>query len=105
LIVKEDEVMTEDRDYLAEMRVICEEAITGTESPNPIIAQDIVEKLLANDEDLLTGWLLTRASGIVCDYLGRIDHVRRSRNRVTGPGRADDGRARSQRRRGDVASR
>lgn len=80
--------MSDERDFLAEMRAICQEAIDSTEQPNPMVARDVVDKLRANDPELLTGWLLARAATTVCDYLTMMDHSQRAHSRQVGPGRA-----------------
>lgn len=79
---------TETRDYLAEMHAVLTAAISDTETPNPVVAQDIVDKLRANDPDLLNGWLHLRAAAIVCEHLGRIDHSERRHTRAVAAGRA-----------------
>lgn len=73
--------MAEDRDYIGEMQAVCTAAIERTEQPNPLVAADIVERLSAEDRDLLLGWLLARAPGIVCDYLRMLDSASRSKAR------------------------
>ena len=76
------------RDFVGEMRALCEKAISDTEQPNPVVAQEIVDRLLGGDPELLSGWLLAKAPTIVCDYLRQIDHTSRGRVRITAPGKA-----------------
>lgn len=80
--------MTDDRNYIAEMRVLCVEAIADTEQPNEATAADVVAKLLANDPDLLTGWLLAKAQSVVSTYLRQIDASGRSHTRAVAAGAA-----------------
>lgn len=78
----------EVRDFLADMHAMCVSAVSETESPNPVVAAELVEKLRANDPELLTGWLNARAVAVLNDYLRHLDSVQRAKTRVRAPGRA-----------------
>lgn len=58
-----------DRDYLAEMNDVIERAIPEGDYVAALVADELVEKLLASDRDLLTGWLVMRAKPIVTDVI------------------------------------
>lgn len=61
--------MNEDRDFIAEMRVLIETELEAPSAEVPLLANDIVEKLEANDIDLLNGWLRTKARPLLGEYI------------------------------------
>lgn len=69
------------RDFAAEMRALIDEMATGSYAA-PVVAAEIVEKLRANDPDLLAGWLDLGAVGFVTDAINRRDSSVRSHNRT-----------------------
>lgn len=69
-----------DRDYVAEMNALCRAVLGESDSPLPIVAQDLVTRLGDNDQELLTGWLEARAADFLRDHLG---HMMRSDRRVS----------------------
>lgn len=72
-----------ERDYIAEMRqVIDAETASGSYS-SPIVAQHIVDKLRATDEELLQGWLNIQAVQFVRHAINLRDCSRRTHARQT----------------------
>ena len=70
--------MTAETDYASEMRAIIDEATShGPYSPRQIAAE-VVEKLRANDPELLDGWLHTQAEHFVWQAINDRDRSRRS---------------------------
>lgn len=74
----------EDRDYAAEMHALVDAELEGPQVAVPLLAKEIVEKLRANDPDLLAGWLDAIASTVLGDYIGRRLSSRRQVARVQG---------------------
>lgn len=70
------------RDYAAEMRALIDKEATGTYA-SPLVARDIVEKLRANDPELLQGWLDDQAVNFVRHAINLRDSGTRTHNRVT----------------------
>lgn len=69
---------TTDRDYCGDMRKVIDEATAeGPYSP-PIVAGEIVEKLRANDPELLMGWLDEQADHFVWQAINDRDRSRRA---------------------------
>lgn len=72
------------RNYHAEMRTLIDDAISsasvgdGSYSP-PLVATEIVEKLQANDPDLLDGWLHAQAGEFVREAISKIGRSARAR--------------------------
>lgn len=71
------EVLHLKRDYHTEMRQVIDTYIadavaTHGEYNPPLVATDIVDKLQANDPDLLDGWLHAQATEFVREMIGRI---------------------------------
>lgn len=74
------------RDYVAEMRALIDAEATGT-YVSGVVAHDLVEKLRANDPELLSGWLDANAEGFVRMAINDRDRSQRTAARY--------GRARS----------
>ena len=55
----------DERNYRAEMRAVIEEATSHGPYVSALVATDIVEKLRANDPELLDGWLNANATFLV----------------------------------------
>lgn len=78
--------MTEDeaaRDYAGEMHELVSHALEAPSVVVPLLAHDLVEKLEANDPDLLRGWLMAKAPGLLSEYIGGLLRSRRSHARAT----------------------
>lgn len=71
------------RDYVAEMRQVIDEATSNGPYTSPAVAQEIVDKLRANDLDLLDGWLQVQAVSFVRDAINYRDRSQRSHARQT----------------------
>lgn len=71
-----------ERDYFATMREVIEAHIDQGPFISNVAAAEIVEKLRANDPDLLYGWLAAHAVQIVRVAILEIDRSRRSSARV-----------------------
>ena len=74
--------VVEGRDYFAEMREFIDAHLDQGPFISNIAAAEIVEKLRANDPDLLYGWLSAHAVQIVRKTIQEIDHSRRSSAKV-----------------------
>ena len=71
------------RDYVGEMRVLIDaEMLPGVSAPSAAVT--IVEKLRANDPDLLAGWLDVGAVGFVREAIGAVTRSTRSHLRQVG---------------------
>jgi hypothetical protein len=67
------------RDYLAEMSALIDGALPDGEYIAPLVAHDLIEKLRANDGELLAGWLNMRAEVTMTAYISdRIKNRRQS---------------------------
>lgn len=84
-----------DRDYLADMNTAIEAAIPDGDYAAPLVAADLVERLRAEDPDLLTGWLSLRAAVFLADTIARRSNSRRQSARIAAPRRAFAEAARS----------
>lgn len=84
-----------DRDYLADMNAAIEEAIPDGDYTAPLVAADLVDRLRAEDPDLLLGWLELKASVFLADAVARRSNSRRAAARVSAPRRAFAEAARS----------
>lgn len=77
------EVIHLTRNYHTEMRQVIDAYIAdavaahGSYSP-PLLATEIVEKLQANDPDLIEGWLSAQATDIVRETIGKIGRSTRA---------------------------
>lgn len=71
------------RDFATEMRQVIDEATSHGPYTSPAIAQEIVDKLHANDADLLDGWLHAQAVHFVRDAINYRDRSNRSHVRQT----------------------
>jgi hypothetical protein len=69
-----------DRDYLTEMDLVLDEAISATDDPRAIIAAKLRARLDESDPDLLAGWLHEKAEDILTEELGLRERVERSKN-------------------------
>ncbi|MDX3714426.1 hypothetical protein PV733_36975 [Streptomyces europaeiscabiei] len=83
------------RDYIADMNTAIEDAIPDGDYTAPLVAADLVERLRAEDPDLLTGWLEVKASVFLADAVARKSNSRRQLARVGAPRRAFAEAARS----------
>lgn len=72
------------RDYAAEMRAVIDGQATGTYVPG-VVAVEIVEKLRANDPDLLAGWLDAQAPQILRHAINLRDASQRTAARHARP--------------------
>lgn len=72
-----------DRNYAAEMRAIIDEETSHGPYVSAIIAERIVEKLKANDQDLLLGWLVSQAHHIIRQSINLRDASQRTHARAT----------------------
>jgi len=66
------------RDCLGEMSTLINAALPDGEYVAPLVAHDLVEKLRANDPDLLAGWLWERAEVTMTAYIS--DRIKSRRN-------------------------
>jgi hypothetical protein len=66
-----------DRNYAAEMRAVIDEATSHGPYSSPTIAEQIAEKLRANDPDLLHGWLDQQAVQFIRVAINERDHSNR----------------------------
>lgn len=73
------------RDYLADMNAAIEDAIPDGDYTAPLVAADLVERLRAEDPDLLTGWLELKAAVFLADAVARRSNSRRQAARVGAP--------------------
>jgi len=68
-----------ERDYLAEMQTVIDAETAKPGYVAPLLARDIVEKLRANDPELLAGWLDLQAVDILREVINRQDRSARAR--------------------------
>lgn len=78
----------EDRDYLAEMSAAIEAAIPDGDYVAPLVAADLVDRLRAEDPELLAGWLDVKASVFIADAVARRSNGLRQTTRAMQPRRA-----------------
>lgn len=83
------------RDYLADMNEAIENAIPDGDYTAPLVAADLVDRLRAEDPDLLTGWLELKAAVFLADAVARRSNSKRQLARVGAPRRAFAEAARS----------
>src|SRR5690606_37712601 len=83
------------RDYLADMNAAIEEAIPDGDYTAPLVAADLVDRLRADDPDLLSGWLELKAAVFLADAVARRSNSRRAAVRSAAPRRAFAEAARS----------
>lgn len=67
-----------DRDYATDMRQVIDDATSEGPYVPAAVAGEIVEKLRANDPDLLDGWLYQQAEHFVWQAINDRDRSRRS---------------------------
>lgn len=77
-----------DRDYDQEFRQLIDSVIPTSEFVARLLAEDVVEKLRANDPGLLAGWLDLHAGDIIGDYVRSRCNSIRARSRTAIPRRA-----------------
>lgn len=67
-----------ERDVVAEMRAVIDAQTDGGPYVPRRAAEEIVDKLRANDPELLAAWLEMHAATLVWDVINRRDHSRRA---------------------------
>ncbi len=72
------------REYAAEMRALIDSETSHGPYVSRQIAREIVEKLEANDPELLTGWLMAHAERLIWAAINERDRSTRSKSRATG---------------------
>lgn len=72
-----------ERNYAAEMRQLIDEETEAAPYVSAVVAQNIVEKLQANDPDLLHGWLDAQAVSLLRHAINLRDASRRTHARLT----------------------
>lgn len=70
-----------NRDYLGEMNDAIDAMLPNGDYVAPLVAHELVEKLLANDPDLLRGWCEARYEPILADFIHHKVKGRRSASR------------------------
>ncbi|WP_329215118.1 hypothetical protein OG352_06065 [Streptomyces sp. NBC_01485] len=93
-----------DRDCLTDMSTAIEDAIPNGDYTAPLVAADLVDRLRAEDPDLLAGWLDLRAAVFLADAIARKSNSKRQATRVGAPRRAFAEAARSFADTGDAAA-
>jgi hypothetical protein len=88
------------RDYAAEIRALIDEETGRGPYNSRAIARDIVEKLTANDLELLQGWLLVHAEQLLWSMINERDRSTRAHAR-TASSRSAFGAAAAQHEQGD----
>jgi hypothetical protein len=91
------------RDYIADMNTAIEDAIPDGDYTAPLVAADLVDRLRAEDPDLLTGWLELRAAVFLADAIARKSNSKRQAARSARPRKAFAEAARSFADTGNVA--
>src|SRR6185369_7406169 len=71
------------RDYAAEMRAVIDSDTNHGPYISRVIAREIVEKLEANDSDLLHGWLMAHAEQLIWGAINQRDRSVRGSARTT----------------------
>lgn len=90
------------RDYIADMNDAIEAAIPDGDYTAPLVAADLVDRLRAEDPDLLNGWLELKAAVFLADAVARKSNSKRQTARVGAPRRAFAEAARAFAETGDV---
>lgn len=72
-----------DRDYAAEMRAVIDAETSHGPYVSRIVAREIVEKLEANDAELLDGWLREHAEQLIWGAINDRDRSSRASARAT----------------------
>lgn len=70
-----------NRDYLGEMNDAIDAMLPNGDYVAPLVAHELVEKLLANDPDLLRGWCEARYEPILADFIHHKVKGRRNASR------------------------
>lgn len=73
------------RDFAAEMRSLINTETSHGPYVSRLIAREIVEKLEANDPELLTGWLMVHAERLIWAAINERDRSTRAKARTSGP--------------------
>jgi len=77
------------RNYLTDMSAAIEAATPdGADYIAPLVAADLVERLRAEDPDLLHGWLDLKASVFLADVIARRSNSKRQTARAAAPRKA-----------------
>lgn len=71
-----------ERNYLEEMNAAIDAATAGVAYIPPVVGQELTKRLLAEDPDLLRGWLYLLAPEFIRMTINKRDHLRRSRSRT-----------------------
>lgn len=77
-----------DRDYPAEMTALIEEATTGSDWVPALVAEKLIDRLKADDPDLLNGWLHTLAPQLLTDAISTRERSARTTARRRAGARA-----------------
>ncbi len=78
---------SDGRDFLGEMSDLIDAVLPDGDYVAPVVAHDLVEKLRANDTELLAGWLDVRAEVTMTAYISdRIKNRRQSSRESTARG-------------------
>jgi hypothetical protein len=72
-----------ERNYVAEMRALIDEETSHGPYVSATIAQNIVDKLRANDPELLDGWLHIQAATLIRQAINLRDSSQRTHARIT----------------------
>lgn len=84
-----------DRDYIAEMAAAIEDATPESDYVAAKVASELVDRLRAEDPDLLSGYLHLKAAVILADVVARRSNSKRQSARVMAPRKAFAEAARS----------
>lgn len=71
------------RDYAADMRILIDAETSHGPYVSRVIAREIVEKLQANDPELLNGWLMAHAEQLIWGAINQRDRSIRGSARTT----------------------
>lgn len=80
--------MSTDRDYNTEILNLVKEMTPAGDFTARLVADDVINKLRANDPELLAGWLDLRAGEILGAWIAAHYNSLRSRTRIMAPRRA-----------------
>jgi len=82
-----------DRDFAAEMRALIDAETASGSYISRVVAEHVVSKLRATDQELLHGWLDAQAESFVWQFINDRDRSLRARARSTSKSRAFAGDA------------
>lgn len=71
-----------ERDFIAEMRAVIDAETANGPYVSAVVAEHIVEKLSANDPELLDGWLHVQAVSLIRHAINLMDCSKRSHART-----------------------